>query len=136
MLIFTRSYSSSRINTHLMFPLFPENRKSVPKLLVVKKSFKKCNPPDFKFYPSKLTISTISPYGVMLDFLFFVFCIVYYSEIRLKMSITPYGENFITELIKIKFKLYGVTFLNSFYHKEIMGLTSGFPEITETSSAH
>ena len=24
----------------------------------------------------------------------------------------------------------------SFYHKEIMGLSSGFPEITETSSAH
>ena len=29
-------YSSSRINEHLMFPLFRENQKSIPKFLVVK----------------------------------------------------------------------------------------------------
>ena len=45
-------YSSSRINAHLMFPLFPENRKYS---FSGKKTFKNCNPPDFKFYPSKLT---------------------------------------------------------------------------------
>ena len=36
-------------------------------LLVVKKTLKKCNPSDFKFYLSKLTYKK-SPYGVMLNF--------------------------------------------------------------------
>ena len=60
-------YSSSRIDAHLMFPLFPENRKPIPKSLVVK-TFQKCNASFFKFYASKLTIN-ISRYGVMLNFL-------------------------------------------------------------------
>ena len=29
-------------------------RKTILKFLTGKKTFKKCNPPDFKFYPSKL----------------------------------------------------------------------------------
>ena len=48
------NYSSSRVGAHLMFLLFPENRKSIPKFLVVK-TFQKCNPQDFKFYLSNLT---------------------------------------------------------------------------------
>ena len=35
-----------------MFPLFPENQKSIPKILVVKKLPKIL---DFKFYPSNFT---------------------------------------------------------------------------------
>ena len=50
-----------------------------------------------------------------------------------KLNITAYGENF----YKIKFKICRVTFFKSFfYRKEIMGWTSGFPEITKTLSAH
>ena len=45
--------STSQINVHLMFLLFTENQKSIPKILVVK-IFSKI--PDFKFYPSKLNI--------------------------------------------------------------------------------
>ena len=33
-------YGSSRINTHLMFPLFPENRKSIPKRFIGKNFLK------------------------------------------------------------------------------------------------
>ena len=41
-----RAYSSSQINAHLMFPLFPENRKSIPQGFSNKKHLKNCNPPD------------------------------------------------------------------------------------------
>ena len=58
------------------------------------KAFKTFNPPDFKFYPSKLTDKKNSPYGVMLNFLCF-FCIVKCNENRHKINIAPYGENFI-----------------------------------------
>ena len=37
-----------------MFPLFLENRKSLPLFLWGKKTFQKCNPPDFKFYLGQL----------------------------------------------------------------------------------
>ena len=47
-------HSSSRINVHLMFPLFPENRKSIPNFLVVILFSQKYNLIDFKFYPSVL----------------------------------------------------------------------------------
>ena len=46
--------SSSHLNAHLTFPLFSEKSPSYY-LFVVKKTFQKCNPPDFKFYPKKLT---------------------------------------------------------------------------------
>ena len=49
-----------------MFPLFPENRKSLPYFFCGKNLFQKSNPPDFKFYLSNLNNKTISPYGVML----------------------------------------------------------------------
>ena len=42
------------------------------------------------------------------------------------------GKIFI--LTKIKIKIWRVTFLKVFYHKEIMGWISAFPEMTETSS--
>ena len=44
----------------IMFPLFPENRKSIPLFL---NTFEKWDPPDIKFYLSKLTNKN-SPYGV------------------------------------------------------------------------
>ena len=49
--------SSSLINAHLIFLWFPENWKSIPKSFSGKKAFQKykCNSPDFKFYPNKLT---------------------------------------------------------------------------------
>ena len=34
------SYSSSRLNVHLLFSLFPENRKSIPKMLIGKRLLK------------------------------------------------------------------------------------------------
>ena len=57
--------------------------------------------------------------------------IVYCCENRLKINITPYGEFFYYSTYQER-----VTFFKSFYHKEIMGWTSGFPEITETSRVH
>ena len=41
------------MHLYVMFPLFLENRKSIPKFLCdqkKKKKKKKCNPADFKFY--------------------------------------------------------------------------------------
>ena len=37
----SQDYSSSRINAHLMFPLFPENQKSIPEYFSGKKLLKK-----------------------------------------------------------------------------------------------
>ena len=52
--------------------LFRENRKNIPKILSGKNLLKKCNPPGFKFYPSKLT-DTNFPHNVKFSLLF---CIV------------------------------------------------------------
>ena len=41
--------------------------------------------------------------------------------------------NFNTE---ITFKIWRITIFKSVYHSETLGGTSGFPEITVTSSAH
>ena len=38
-----------------MFPLFPEKLEVRPKNFSCKKTIQTCNPPDFKFYPRKLT---------------------------------------------------------------------------------
>ena len=67
---------------------------------------------------------------------FHIFCIAYCSENRLKINVKSYGEHFyyLTYRDKI-FNLEGYI-LFSFYHKEIMGWTFGFPEITEIASAH
>ena len=84
-------HGSYRLHAHMMFPLFPENWSLSQKCLVVKTS-KKCNPLDFKSYPSKL-INKNFPNGVMLNFLCF-FCDVYWSENNFKITITPYREDF------------------------------------------
>ena len=42
----------SCLSAHLVNRLLRENRKSIPKFF---KTFQKCNPPNFKLYPSKLT---------------------------------------------------------------------------------
>ena len=43
-----------------------------------------------------------------------------------KLTLHHMGNIFIIKFIEIKFKIWRVTFLKSFYHKEIMGWTSGF----------
>ena len=80
-------YSSSRLNAHLMFQFFPENWKSI----LVVKTFKNCNPPDVKCYPSKLT-NEIVPIWCNVKFSLLL-CIVYCSENRFKINST-HGEFF------------------------------------------
>ena len=72
-------------------------------------------------------------------FVFFVlFCFVLLNAVKIDTNLTVHhmGKIFIIELLKIKFKIWRVTFFNVVYHKEIMGWTSGFPEITEISNTH
>ena len=45
----------SHLSVHVVNHLLRENRETIPKFLSGKNLLKKCNPPDFKFYPSKLT---------------------------------------------------------------------------------
>ena len=59
------NYSSSRINVHLMFPLFPEKQKSILKSFNGKKLFTKCNPPDFQFHPCSKLINKNFPHMVL-----------------------------------------------------------------------
>ena len=47
-----------------------------------------------------------------------------------KLTLHHMGKSFIIELTKKNIKIWRVTFFKSFYHKEIMGWTPGFPEIT------
>ena len=49
------SKSTQRQDPSTSYNSLRENRKSIPKFLKGKKTFQKCNPPDFKLYPSKLT---------------------------------------------------------------------------------
>ena len=76
-----------------MCPLFPENWKSIPKFLSGKNLYKKCNPPDVKFYVSILTIQNFPPYGVLLILGQFslLFCIVYCSEEDSKFTLHHMG---------------------------------------------
>ena len=45
----------SHLSAHVVNRLLHQNRKPIPIFLSVKKTFQDCNPPDFKFYPSKLS---------------------------------------------------------------------------------
>ena len=47
--------SLSHLSVHMVNRLLRENWKTIPNFLSGKKTFKKCNPPDLKFCPSKLT---------------------------------------------------------------------------------
>ena len=54
-----------------------------------KKKSKKCNPPDFKFYPSKLTDKDF-PIRCNVKFsLLFLYCLM---QRKHKINITPYGD--------------------------------------------
>ena len=58
--LFNNSYlwkwlNLSHLSVHVVNRLLRKNRKPIPKFLSGKKTLKKCNPPDFKFYPSKFT---------------------------------------------------------------------------------
>ena len=71
----------------------------------------------------------------MLHFLcFFVLFIAVKTDS--KVTLHHMEKIFVIQLTEIKFKIWRVTFLGSFLPQKIMGWTSGFPEITETSSAH
>ena len=73
----------------------------------------------------------------MLIFGSFLCFFVLFIAVKKDLKSIPYGEFFfIIELNKIKLKIWRVTFLKSLYHKEIMGWTSSFPEMTNTSSEH
>ena len=66
----------SHLSAHVVNRLLPEHRKSVPKFLNGKKLLKKGNPPDFKFYPSKLTNKN-SPIWCNVKFsLPFLYCLM------------------------------------------------------------
>ena len=52
----------------MLFPLFPENWKSIPNFLSSKKTLKKCNLPDFKFYLSKYANKKKNPHMVLCYF--------------------------------------------------------------------
>ena len=54
-IILTKKKNRSHLSVHVVNRLLRENQKSIPNFLSGKKAFKKCNPQDFKFYPSKLT---------------------------------------------------------------------------------
>ena len=59
--------------------------------LLLVENVSKFNPPDFIFYPSLFTNKNFSTWSnVMLSLLV---CIVYCSENRLEINITPYEEN-------------------------------------------
>ena len=53
--LFARLIKHSILECALHISVISENRKSISKLFYGKITFQKCNPPDFKFYPSKLT---------------------------------------------------------------------------------
>ena len=53
-----------------MFPLTQKIGNPSRNLLMVN-FFQKFDPPDFKFYPSKLTNKNVSLYGIMLKFAVF-----------------------------------------------------------------
>ena len=57
---------------------------------------------------------------LILGLLSLLFWIVYCSENRLKINITPYGEIFYYLTYRNKFKLWKVTFSKKNYHWEIM----------------
>ena len=76
-------YSSSRINTHLMFSL-TENKKYFTNCFSGKKTFKNCNP-DFTFYHSKLTNKNF-PVWCNVKFSL-LFCILYCSKTDLKLTL-------------------------------------------------
>ena len=126
-------YSSSLINAHLMTPLFPGNRKSIPIFSSVEKLFfLNVTLKVLDFIP----VSWLTKNFPMLIFLcFFVLSIA--AKTDSKLTLHHMGKNFIIYLNQIKFKIWMVAFLKSvFYNKEIMGLTFGFQEITETSNAY
>ena len=92
----------------------------------VVKNFQKWNLPDFKFYLSMITNFFFLSYGAMviLGLCSMLFSIVYCSENRLKINITPYGDFFLFYLPRCNLKS-GVTFFKSFL-PQIVRYTSRF----------
>ena len=67
-------------------------KPEVPQNFLMVKTFKKCNPPDFKFYLCKVGNKTFS-HMVQCYFLS-VFTALNGTKKQRKFNITPYGENF------------------------------------------
>ena len=82
---------SSRINVRLIFLFFARKPEVSYQNLLMVKTFKKVNLPDFKFYLLKL----IKYFPIWCNVKFsLLFSIVYCSENRLTINITPYGDFF------------------------------------------
>ena len=54
-----------------------------------------------------------------------------YRENSLNINITPYGDKLLFNLLRYNLKSGVLHFLKVFYHKEIMGWTSGFLKIMD-----
>ena len=114
-----------------MFPLFPENRKTIRKFVKdKKKSFQKCNP-YFKFFTSKLTNKNFPIWCNVKFALLFVLLnamktdsklTLYHMEIFLLFNFPRYN-----------LKSGGFHISKFFTTKK---LWDGLPEITESLSAH
>ena len=121
--------------------LLPENRKYIPNVFNGKKTFQKCNPPDFKFYLDKLN-NKIFPIWCNVNFVSVFTALNNTKKQQQKFNITPYGENFhlLTYWDKIKkknkIKSGGLHFLKVFCHFKILGWSTSFRAIDNLPCAH
>ena len=91
--------------------------------------------PIYLFFEIRFDLGTLDlgerslPFGLL---------VVLFIAVKTDSKLTSHHMEkiFIIQLTEIKFKIWRVTFFNSFYHKEIMGWTFGFSEIRVTSNAH
>ena len=71
--VLQNSSEKNTLSAHVVNRLLRENRKTIPKILSGKKLFKNVTPPDFKFYPSKLTDKIFSIWcNVKFSLLFYI----------------------------------------------------------------
>ena len=118
------------VNRHLR-----ENRKTIPIFLCRKKLTKNVTLQILKFYPSKLTNKNFPQYGVMLNFL----CFLYFNAVKTdtKLTLHHMGKVFINLFNKIRFKIWRVIFLKHFTINFLEGWwPSGFRAIDDLPRAH
>ena len=84
------------MHLHVMFQLFPEICPSRINFPVVKKTFQKCNPTDFKIYRGELTNKHFPiRCNVNFEIVFIAINNTPCKENRPKINIIPYGEMFL-----------------------------------------
>ena len=69
----------SHLSVHMVNRLLRENQKSIPNIFNGK-NFKKCNPPDFKFYLGKINNKTL------LHMVQYYFCVCFHFIKQYKKS--------------------------------------------------